>query len=157
MVIGFFYSLVMQKMESTMKIKSLYNCIFTVLGSKFSPYVLVIYCLSSFVLGQILSDMNLFAASGAIVTIFGLISMIKFTTIEKFINKETIVASSTGVTGPPLSEEEYEAIVKANQEAARIRIEKELKSELKGISLTMVGTLIWAYGVYFPLLFVTNA
>jgi hypothetical protein len=86
--------------------------------------------------------MNLFASSGAVMTIFGLISMIKFTTIEKYLNKENIVAASTGTTGRHLSEEELIAHVKRSQELAKKRIEKELSSELKGISLSVLGTII---------------
>jgi hypothetical protein len=83
--------------------------------------------------------MNLFASSGAVMTIFGLISMIKFTTIEKYLNKENIVAASTG---RHLSEEELIAHVKRSQELAKKRIEKELSRELKGISLSVLGTII---------------
>lgn len=109
----------------------------------------------SLVAAQLLNDMNLFASSGAVMTIFGLISMIKFTTIEKYLNKEQIIAASTGLTGPPLSQSEQE-YVKRSQKHARQRITKELNSELKGISLSILGTLIWAYGAYIPLLGLAN-
>ena len=131
--------------------KSFYKYLFVALGSKLSPFILFIYCIISFVAGQLHNDMNLFASSGAIITIFGLISMIKFTTIEKYLNKEAIIESSTGVSGPPLSANEEEAYIRASQEAARVRIETELSSELRGIALTIFGTLIWAYGVYIPI------
>ncbi|MDP7806902.1 MULTISPECIES: hypothetical protein [Acinetobacter calcoaceticus/baumannii complex] len=95
--------------------------------------------------------MNLFAASGSILTIFGLFQTIQFTTIERFLNKEAIIHSSTGVTGPPISQEEIERIIAENRKNAKIKLDKELKSEIKGITYTIVGTLIWAYGVYIPL------
>ena len=83
--------------------------------------------------------------------IFGLFSMIKFTTIEKFLNQEAIAAANTGVTGPPLSQEESEKLQRENVGRARVRLQKELRSELKGIVLTIIGTLISAYGVYVPI------
>ena len=94
--------------------------------------------------------MNLFAASGAVMTVFGLFSMIQFTTIAKYLNQEAIIAASTGVTGPPLSAEESARLQRENQERARVRLKQELRSELKGISFTILGTLIWAYGAYVP-------
>ncbi|WP_150467813.1 hypothetical protein [Francisella sp. SYW-9] len=95
--------------------------------------------------------MSLFSASGSIMTIFGLFSMIKFTTIEKFINQEQIVSSSTGVTGPPLSQEESIRLKEKNIKKARIRLKKELRTEVKGILFTVLGTLISAYGTYIPI------
>lgn len=83
-------------------------------------------------------------------TVFGLLSMIRFTTMEKYLNQEAIIAASTGVTGPPLTAEESERISKENQKRAAIQIKKELRAEIKGIALTIVGTLIWAYGSYVP-------
>jgi hypothetical protein len=76
--------------------------------------------------------------------------MIKFTTIEKYLNRATIIASSTGVTGPPLSQEDSQRIKKENIEKAEIRIRKELRTELKGIVFTVIGTAISAYGIYIP-------
>ena len=97
--------------------------------------------------------MNLFAASGGIMTVFGLFSMIQFTTIEKYLNQEAIVASSTGLTGPPVSEEEAVRIKKENQRCAKIKLKRELRSELRGILFTVVGTIIWAYGNYVPIFY----
>jgi len=95
--------------------------------------------------------MNLFAASGGVMTVFGLFSMIQFTTIEKYLNQEAIVAASTGMTGPPVGPEEAEKIRKKNQEIAKVKLKKELRSELRGISFTIIGTLVWAYGIYIPI------
>ena len=75
--------------------------------------------------------------------------MIQFTTIEKYIHQESIIANSTGMTGPPMSEEDAAEYSRKSIEAARVRLKKELKSELKGLAFTVVGTLIWAYGSYF--------
>ncbi|MBK2095646.1 hypothetical protein IB680_08140 [Francisella philomiragia] len=94
--------------------------------------------------------MSLFSASGSIMTIFGLFSMIKFTTIEKFINQEQIASSSTGITGPPISQEEATKLREENIKKARIRLKKELRTEIKGILFTVLGTLISAYGTYIP-------
>ncbi len=101
-------------------------------------------------MGQRFEDMNLFAASGAVMTVFGLLSMIKFTTIEKFLNQEEIVANSTGMTGRPMLPEQEEQYQKEYQAAVNTRLAKELKTELKGILLSVCGTLIWAYGGYVP-------
>ncbi len=83
-------------------------------------------------------------------TVFGLFSMIRFTTIEKYLNQESIIAASTGVTGKPLSAQESIRIQKENQDRAKVRLKTELRSELKGILFTITGTLIWAYGAYIP-------
>ncbi|KQG73411.1 hypothetical protein APC51_17055, partial [Acinetobacter baumannii] len=116
----------------------------TILRSKLSIYVIGLFILGSLIASKISGDMNLFAASGAVLTIFGLFQTIQFTTIEKFLNQDAIVHSSTGVTGPPLSVEESERIINENRKKAKIKLEKELKSEIKGISYTIIGTLIWA-------------
>jgi hypothetical protein len=123
----------------------------TILRSKLSIYVIGLFILGSLMASKISGDMNLFAASGAVLTIFGLFQTIQFTTIEKFLNQDAIVHSSTGVTGPPLSVEESERIINENRKKAKIKLEKELKSEIKGISYTIIGTLIWAYGIYLPI------
>jgi hypothetical protein len=124
----------------------------TILRSKLSIYVIGLFILGSLIASKISGDMNLFAASGAVLTIFGLFQTIQFTTIEKFLNQDAIVHSSTGVTGPPLSVEESErTIINENRKKAKIKLEKELKSEIKGISYTIIGTLIWAYGIYLPI------
>lgn len=130
--------------------KKLYRFLLRALNSWVSIVLVVVYCIASFYLGQRFNDINLFAASGAVVTVFGLFSMIRFTTIEKYLNQERIVAASTGVTGPPLSADDSKRLAKQNQEQARLRLQQELRSELKGISFTIVGTLIWAYGNYVP-------
>ena len=133
-----------------MEQKTFYRYLFIFLSSKYAPLILILFSLISLAGGQILKNMNLFASSGAIMTIFGLISMIKFTTIEKYLNQKQIVAASTGMTGKVLLQNEQEAYAKRSQELAMQRIKKELRSELKGISLSIAGTLIWAYGAYIP-------
>lgn len=119
-----------------------------VLNSKYSGAILICFMGVSFWFGQHMRDMNLFAASGGVATVFGLFSLIRFTTIEKYLNQDQIIRSSTGVTGKPLSREESERIQRENIERAGVRIKAELQSELIGIALTVVGTLIWA-GVTF--------
>ena len=128
-----------------------YRFLLAALNSWFSVIFAVAYVLVSFYLGQHFEDMSIFSASGAVMAIFGLFSMIKFTTIEKFLNQEAIAAANTGVTGPPLSQEESEKLQRENVGRARVRLQKELRSELKGIVLTIIGTLISAYGVYVPI------
>jgi membrane protein YdbS with pleckstrin-like domain len=130
--------------------KKLYRFLLRALNSWVSVVFVVVYCLVNFYFGQRYNDMNLFAASGAVMTVFGLFSMIRFTTIEKYLNQVAIATASTGVTGPPLSAEDSKKLVKQNQEKARVRLQRELRSELKGITFTITGTLIWAYGVYVP-------
>jgi hypothetical protein len=122
-----------------------------ILRSKFSIYVIGTFIIGSLIASKITGDMNLFAASGSILTIFGLFQTIQFTTIERFLNQKTIIQNSTGVTGPPISQEESERITLDNRKKAKIKLEKELKSDIKGITYTIVGTLIWAYGVYIPI------
>jgi hypothetical protein len=121
------------------------------LNSKYSGATLICFMALSFWFGQHMRDMNLFAASGGVATVFGLFSLIRFTTIEKYLNQNQIVRSSTGITGKPIGPEEAERIQRENIERARIRIKAELQSELVGIALTVVGTLVWAYGTYVPI------
>ena len=112
----------------------------------------VLLLIGSIYLAVLHDDISIFAAAGGPITIIGLLSTIKFTTIEKYLKREELVANSTGVTGPPLSEEEYKRIVTQSQEAARKRLGLELRSELTGIGLTVSGTLLWAYGIYVPII-----
>lgn len=119
-------------------------------NSRLSIIAVVVFNIASFYAGQFFKDMNLFAASGGIMTVFGLLLMIRFTTLEKYLNQESIAAASTGVTGPPLSEEEAKRLKRENIEKAKVRINKELQSELSGLALTIFGTVIWAYGTYIP-------
>ena len=128
----------------------IYRFMLAALNSWFSVAFVLVYCIASLYFGQANNDMNLFAASGAVMTVFGLFSMIQFTTIEKYLNQESIIAASTGVTGPPLTQEQYDKIQRENIERARVKITRELRSELKGIVFTITGTLIWAYGAYIP-------
>jgi uncharacterized membrane protein len=118
------------------------------LNSWISAVLVFLFIGYSLYLGRVRHDMNLFAASGAIATVFGLLLMIQFTTIEKYLQQETIVAQSTGMTGPPMSQENAEAYAKKHMHATRIRIKRELRSELMGLFFTISGTLIWAYGSY---------
>lgn len=120
------------------------------LNSTASLIALICFCGLSFYLGQKHHDMNLFAASGGAMTVCGLFSLIRFTTIEKYVNQDSIAARSTGLSGPPVTAEEAEKIRAQNIAAARVRIAAELRSELAGIALTIAGTLIWAYGSYVP-------
>ncbi|MFJ4441699.1 hypothetical protein ACIPZ8_06370 [Pseudomonas sp. NPDC089422] len=114
--------------------------------------VFVVFLLTgSIYLAVVCNDLSIFAAAGGPITIIGLFSTIKFTTIEKYLKREELIANSTGVTGPPLSEEECRKIVIQSQEAARKRLGLELRSELTGIGLTVFGTLLWAYGMYVPI------
>lgn len=130
-----------------------YHFLLNALNSWVSILFVITYCMVSFYFGQFHKDMNLFAASGAVMTVFGLFSLIRFTTIEKYLNQKTIIAKSTGVTGPPLSAEEAAQIKKESQKKAQKRLKQELRSELKGILFTIIGTLIWAYGGYIPIYF----
>ena len=128
----------------------IYRFLLKALNSWVSVLFVLSFCSISFYIGQLGKDMNLFAASGAVMTVFGLFSMIQFTTIAKYLNQEAIIAASTGTTGPPLSAEESVRLQRESQERARIQLKQELRSELKGISFTIMGTLIWAYGAYIP-------
>lgn len=134
------------------RMNKIYRIMLTALNSWLSIAFVLIYCLVSFYFGQAKEDMNIFAASGAVMTVFGLFSMIRFTTIEKYLNQEAIVAASTGVTGPPLTQEQSEKIQRESKERARVKISRELRSEMKGIIFTIAGTLIWAYGAYIPVI-----
>ncbi|HHG3405451.1 hypothetical protein MT371_25585 [Vibrio parahaemolyticus] len=132
--------------------QKVYRFLLNSLNSWVTLVLLIALSVVSFCQGQIAKDMSLFVSSGSVMTVFGLLSMIKFTTIEKYLNRKAIVAVSTGVTGPPLSKEESERIQRENIAKAEVRIRQELRTEVKGIILTIVGTLISAYGSYLPIL-----
>jgi hypothetical protein len=95
--------------------------------------------------------MNLFASSGGLMTVFGLLSLIRSTTIEKYLNQNAIIERSSGLTAPPVPDAELKQLEEKNIAAANIRIKAELRSEMKGVLLTVIGTLIWAYGAYVPI------
>lgn len=114
--------------------------------------VVLLLLVASLILMALHNDIALFAAVGGPITIIGLLSTVKFTTIEKYLKREDIIVSSTGVTGPPVSQADAEIIAARSQEATRKRLALELRSELTGIALTVFGTIIWAYGAYLPIL-----
>lgn len=138
-------------MTGKFSMKEIYKFVAVVAQSKLTLALLVVFCAASFALGQKFKDMNLFAASGGVLTVGGLLSLIRFTTLDKLLLQETMIANSSGLTGPPVSEEEAVAIEAKCRAAARTRISAELRSEIIGLSLTVIGTLIWAYGIYVPL------
>lgn len=110
-----------------------------------------VFLMISLISAYLCDDVALFAAAGGPITIIGLLSTVKFTTIEKYLKRDELIANSTGLTGPPVSEADVEAIVARNREAARKRLTLELRSELTGIALTVFGTSLWAYGAYLPI------
>lgn len=130
-------------------------CLFILWLTSFPVNVVFVLLLvvASLILMCLYNDIALFAAAGGPITIIGLLSTVKFTTIEKFLKREELILSSTGVTGPPVSQADYEIIVARSQEATRKRLALELRSELTGIALTVFGTILWAYGAYLPILF----
>ena len=121
---------------------------FKILGAKTSLILLIVFCGASFLFGQYLNDMNLFASSGAIISVFGLLYTIKFTTLKKLSNREAEINSRSGVTGPPLSPEESKRMREENISKARIEVREEIKAEVIGVGLTIFGTFVWAYGGY---------
>jgi hypothetical protein len=134
------------------KMKKFRSLLLSALGAKTSLFLLVVFCLLSFIFGQALGDMNLFASSGAIISVFGLLYTIKYTTLKKLSNKEAEIASRTGVTGPPLTQEESKKIVEENLRKARIEVREELKAETLGVGLAIFGTFVWAYGGYIKII-----
>ena len=111
----------------------LYSCI----NNKYAAIVLSLYSSVSFVFGQLVENMDLFASSGAVITIFGIISMSKFTTLTRYFSQENI----------ELDKNEMCDIGAENKNSDQINV----YSELKGLELIIIGTLIWAYGGYIPL------
>lgn len=128
------------------------KCVIYALRSRLFAAVLVIYCAASFYLGQMYADMSLFAASGSIMSACGLLSLIRFTTIEKYIHQDaTIDARQKGVD-PILTRGEEVQKNRQRISPARIRIKSEIHAEVIGIVLIIVGAFISAYGSYVPLL-----
>lgn len=136
--------------QKTTSMDQFCRLLLAMLDSKISLLALLIVVVVSFYLGQTKEDMSIFAASGAWLSVFGLFSIIRFTTIEKHLKQDAIIALSGGVTGPPVSEEKAKEIEAENMCAAGTRLKQELRSEIFGVFLTVVGTVIWAYGGYLP-------
>lgn len=132
--------------------KKFRHCLLKILGAKTSIALLVVFCILSFSFGQAFNDMNLFASSGAIISVFGLLYTIKFTTLKKITSRSAEVASRGGVTGGPISAEEGERIRKENLAKAEIAVREEIKAEILGVALTILGTFIWAYGSYIKII-----
>ena len=117
--------------------KILYKMLYSCMSNKYAAIVLVLYSLASFVFGQLIENMAIFASSGAVITIFGIISMSKFTTLTRYFSQENIELDKNEVCD---SETEQENSNQVN-----------VYSEFKGLELTIIGTLVWAYGGYIPL------
>jgi len=108
------------------------------MSNKYAAIVLVLFSLFSFVCGQLAENMNLFASSGAVITIFGIISMSKFTTLTRYFRQQDI----------DLGKNEKMCDFDAELENSE---QINVYSELKGLELIILGTLVWAYGGYIPL------
>lgn len=131
------------------------KCVIYALRSKCFATVLAIYCAASFYLGQMYADMSIFAASGSIMSACGLLSLIRFTTIEKYIHQDaTIDARKKGVD-PVLTQAEEIQKSKQHISPARMRVKSELHAEVIGIVLIVVGAFISGYGSYVPLFWAT--
>lgn len=139
------------------------------INSRGSYIRIISFCLFNFCLSIIFNDMNIFASSGSLMTIFGLLCMIRFSTIDKYLKHDEIILEmavrnepvqptlpamlpSLQLTFPTiLSMEEARQSALRAEKASRLEQEyrEELKAEFAGIWFTIVGTLIWAYGSYF--------
>ena len=112
----------------------LYSC----MSNKYAAVVLVLFSSFSFAFGQLAENMDLFASSGAVITIFGIVSMSKFTTLTRYFSQQNI----------ELGKNEKICDFDAEQKNSE---QINVYSELKGLELIIIGTLIWAYGGYIPL------
>ncbi|EAO0362176.1 hypothetical protein EWN61_05450 [Salmonella enterica] len=70
---------------------------FKILGAKTSLILLIVFCGASFLFGQYLNDMNLFASSGAIISVFGLLYTIKFTTLKNYLTAKLKLTHVVGL------------------------------------------------------------
>lgn len=120
------------------------------LNSGFADTFVMLLACYSFYQGQVNEEMSIFAAAGGPMTVFGLLKMIRFTTIEKYLASEKTVQQQTGMTGPLVGPGQEEAIRKTAQLRMREKLRKELNSEFWGIFLTVAGTLIASYGSFNP-------
>lgn len=94
--------------------RGVFSIVVTTLNSSISAAILVLFCVLSFYLGQLHRDMNLFASSGGLMTVFGLLSLIRFTTIEKYLNQNAIIERSSGLTAPPVPDAELKQLEEKN-------------------------------------------
>ncbi len=117
--------------------KFLYKMLYSCMSNKYAAIVLVLYSSVSFIFGQLVENMDLFASSGSIITIFGIISMSKFTTLTRYFSQENIELDNNEIC-------DFEVVQKDSNQI-------NLYSELKGLELIIIGTLVWAYGGYIPL------
>ncbi len=103
----------------------------------------LIFILLSFLLACIAGNSNIFAASGGVVTILGLLIFIGITTpveleeIQEVINSQTSSPQIREDNGP----EVIAHIAKTVEDVLYARGRQVL-----GFSITLSGTLVWAYG-----------
>ena len=132
--------------------KEIAKAILATLNSGLADTLIMLLAFFSFYLGQESENMAIFSASGGVMTVFGLLKMIKFSTLEQYLKMEETIKSVTGMTGPPTGPGEENKTRKAAQERKRRDLEKQLGTEFKGITLTVFGTLTASYGSFIPIL-----
>jgi hypothetical protein len=92
--------------------------------------IMSLYWLASLFLSYGYSDTNIISAAGGVTTIFGLLQFITLSI--------------------PLSVEELEEPEELTAEQQREKILKNHELQVRGLRLTIIGTLVWAYGWLLP-------
>lgn len=101
-----------------------------------------------FLLGFFSGNAGLFASFGAVVTIMGLLLLIEskaITNLEEF-KREVIKDLGVGTTSSvdSLSPDEIDK--------ASDNIRRQMQRETTGVIISIIGTLVWAFGEYVPTL-----
>ena len=114
----------------------LYKAIHRFQQSKHAPIFLMLFTAASFLIGQQLNDMTIFSSSGAVVTVSGIFFMVKFTSIKEYRH----------IHDSP------DEVFEETSELKEKRLKSEIENEIRGIVMSVLGTIIWAYGSYIPIL-----
>ncbi|MCX2836364.1 hypothetical protein [Microbulbifer thermotolerans] len=122
------------------------NIINKLLEWKYLSHSLYAFILSQIVVSYFARDNSWFSASGAVVGIFGLLLTVKNSLLKQTVDLELgIHQSDTMGTFPETFETEHSY---RKRKRAELVIQSELEG--KGVWLSVIGAVVWAYGFNLP-------
>lgn len=118
-----------------------------VLNSKYLIPIIYFFIVCSLLISFYSNNPNWLSASGGVLAIIGLLITIKTSTLYRATNLYFLVSASNR---DPAAVEDPFMFGHLTEKEKKDKITKELKTELRGIKLTVFGTLVWAYGFLLP-------
>lgn len=115
---------------------------------KLFSFYLLFFIFVSYLISSLNDDPNYFSASGGVATILGLLMLIRYSTLEHVIDIQHAVTSRHQKHFGFADKFTSETTIQENN----IKVKNEISIEIKGLIITMLGTLIWAYGFCIPLI-----